>query len=65
MLNELDSIHEYEAQVRQASLMGDIITKLDKVSIQQEKLNLLRKFQKQREKQQILSERIEADTIDE
>jgi hypothetical protein len=40
-------------------LLGDIIKRLEKTNIQQEKIQMLRKLQKQKEKKQILSERIE------
>ena len=44
------------------SLLNDIIGKLEKTNLMQEKLALLRKMQKKREKKHILSERIESET---
>ena len=44
---------------RSDTLLGDIIKRLEKTNLQQEKIVLLRKLQKQKEKKQILSERIE------
>ena len=44
---------------RSDTLLGDIIKRLEKTNIQQEKIQMLRKLQKQKEKKQILSERIE------
>jgi hypothetical protein len=40
-------------------LLGDIIKRLEKTNMQSEKLVMLRKLQKQKEKKQIVSERIE------
>jgi hypothetical protein len=40
-------------------LLGDIIKRLEKTNLTQEKIVMLRKLQKQKEKKQILSERIE------
>ncbi len=44
------------------NILGEIIMKLDKSSLLQDKLSQLRKIQKKREKKHILSERIESET---
>ena len=45
-----------------SSLLSNIIRKLEETNLQQEKLAVLRKMQKEKEKKQILSERIETES---
>jgi hypothetical protein len=43
-------------------LLSDIIRRIEKTNVQSEKLSILRKMQKQKEKKQILAERIEMES---
>jgi hypothetical protein len=50
-----------ESQDKTASLLSRIVQKLEENDIQHEKLSIMRKFQKQKEKRQILREKIESE----
>jgi arginyl-tRNA--protein-N-Asp/Glu arginylyltransferase len=50
-----------ESQDKTSSLLSRIVQRLEENDIQHEKLSILRKFQKQKEKRQILREKIESE----